>query len=116
MKFSNTCSIAFRVQAPGTDDHLLSQIADVCRWYAAGGPPTAQRQAAALAELAQITAGRTDLLARYAGQSLARHDTGPDAAVHERAAQLCITAGADMSLIERWSRESDGTYPLSDSW
>jgi hypothetical protein len=106
LKFSNTCSIVFRVQAPGTDDHLLSQIADICRWYAAGGPPTAQRQAAALAELAQITAGRTDLLARYAGQSLARHDTGPEAAVRERAAQLCITAGADMSLIERWSRES----------
>ena len=84
---------------------MLSQIADVFRWYAAG-LPAAQRQAAALAELARITAGRTGLLARYAGQSLARHDTGPDAAVHERAAQLCITAGADMSLIERWSSES----------
>lgn len=68
--------------------------------------PTAQRQAATLAELAHITAGRTDLLAQYAGQSLARHDTGPEAAAHERAAQLCITAGADMSLIDHWSRET----------
>ena len=90
------------MQEPGTDDHLLSQIADVCRWCAVGGPHTAQRQAA---ELAQITAGRTDMLARYAGQSQAWHDIGPDAAVHERAAQLCITAGADMGLIERWGRE-----------
>jgi hypothetical protein len=93
------------VHAPDTDEQMLAQIAGVCRWYAAGGPPTAQRQAAALAELAHITARRTDLLARYAGQSLARHDTGPDATVHERAAQLCITAGADMSLIDRWSRQ-----------
>ena len=94
------------MQEPGTDEQVLAQIADVCRWYAAGGPPTARRQAVALAELAHITAGRTDLLARYAGQSLAMHDTGPDTAVHERAAQLCITAGADMSLIDRWSRQS----------
>lgn len=99
------------MQEPGTDELLLAQIADVCRWYAAGGPPTARRQAVALAELAHITAGRTDLLARYAGQSLAMHDTRPDSTVpdntvHERAAQLCITAGADMSLIDRWSRQS----------
>jgi len=92
------------VQRPGTDDHLLSQIADVCRWFATGGPPTPQRQAAALAELAEITAGRTDLLAQYAGQSLARHNAGLDAARYERAVQLCITAGADMRLIEHWSR------------
>jgi hypothetical protein len=97
---------AGREQAPGTDEEALAQIADVCRWYAAGGPPTAQRQAAALAELAHITGGRTDLLARYAGQSLAWHDTGPDNTVLERAAQLCITAGADMDLIERWRRVS----------
>lgn len=94
------------MQASGGDEQALAQIADVCRWYAVGGPPTAQRQAAALAELAHITGGSTDLLARYAGQSLATHDAGADAAVHERAAQLCITAGADMNLIDRWSREN----------
>lgn len=85
---------------------MLGQIAEICHWYAADGPPTARRQAAALAELAHVTAGRTDLLARYAGQSLASADTGPGAVVRERAAQLCITAGADMGLIDRWSRES----------
>lgn len=103
---SNACSIVADVQAPSTEEQiLLAQIADVCRWYAAAGPPTAQRQAAAIAELAHVTGGRTDLLARHAGQSLAWHDSGPDHAVHERAAQLCITAGADMDLIERWYRE-----------
>ena len=30
----------------------------------------------------------------------------PDAAVRECAAQLCSTAWADMTLIDRWSRES----------
>ncbi len=84
---------------------MLSQIADVFRWYAAG-LPAAQRQAAALAELARITAGRTGLLARYAGQSLARHDTGPDAAVHERAAQLCITAHEPHRALEPRKRAS----------
>lgn len=81
---------------------MLSQIADVCRWYAADGPRTARRQAAALAELAHVTGGRTDLLSRYAGQSLAWHDTGPDNTVHERAVQLCITAGAT------WTSSSAG--------
>lgn len=85
---------------------MLAQIADVCRWYAVGGPPTAQRQAAALAELAHITSARTDLLAQYAGQRLASRDTGPNATAYERAVQLCITAGADMSLIDHWSRRS----------
>ena len=99
------CSIVSRVRAPETDEQMLAQIADVCRWYAVGGPPTGQREAAALAELAHITGGRTDLLARHAGQSLARHDAA-DKAARECAAQLCIIAGADMNLIERWRRES----------
>jgi hypothetical protein len=94
------------MRSPDTDEQMLAQIADVCRWYSVGGPPAAQRQATALAELAHITGGRTDLLARYAGQSLASHDSGPDATVHECAAQLCITAGADMTLIDRWARQS----------
>ena len=95
------------MQAQDADEQMLAQIADVCRWYAVGGPPTAQRQATALAELAYITGGRTDLLAQHAGQSLAGRDTGPDATMRERIAQLCITAGADMSLIDRWSRQSN---------
>jgi hypothetical protein len=90
---------------PDVDEQLLTQIADTCRWYA-DGPATARRQATALTTLADLVTGRTDLLARYASQHLARHGTGPDAAACERAVQLCITAGADMSLIEHWSRES----------
>jgi hypothetical protein len=100
-------SIVAGVRQSGIDDEqMLARIADVCRWYAVGGPPTAQRQASAFAELAYITSGRTELLAQYAGQVLARPDTDPDVAAHERAAQLCITAGADTALIEYWSRQT----------
>lgn len=84
---------------------MLAQIADVCRWYA-GGPPSGRREAAALAELAHIAAGRTDLLALHAGQVLAQRDTGSSVMANERVVQLCITAGADMNLIDRWSHES----------
>jgi len=94
------------VQATGRDEQKLTQIADVCRWYATCGPPAGQRQAAALTELAHITAGRTRLLAQYAGQVLAQPNPGPNPAARDRAVQLCITAGADMGLIDRWSRES----------
>ncbi|HET9895169.1 MAG TPA: hypothetical protein VFQ44_09560 [Streptosporangiaceae bacterium] len=99
------------MRAPETDGQLLDQIADVCRWYAVAGPPTSQRQAAALTELAHITTGRADLLARYAGQTLAWHGSGPDATARERAVQLCITAGADMALIEQWNRETQRRNP-----
>jgi hypothetical protein len=90
------------MREPGSDERMQGQIADTCRWYAAAGPPTAQRRATALTTLAQITAGRTDLLARYAGQSLAWHDAQPDDPANETAARLCIDADADMALIEQW--------------
>ena len=94
------------MREPVSDERMLGHIADTCRWYAAAGPPTAQRRATALTTLAQITGGRTDLLARYAGQSLAWHDAQPDDPAHETAAQLCIDAGADMALIEQWHHQS----------
>lgn len=84
---------------------MLAQIADVCRWYA-DGPPSGRREAAALAELAHIADGRTDLLALHAGQVLARHDTGASVMANERVVQLRITAGADVSPIDPWSHES----------
>jgi hypothetical protein len=93
------------MREPDGDEQRLIQIADTCRWYAVAGPPTQQRRTTALTTLAQITAGRTELLARYAGQSLAWHDIKPDDPMHETAAQLCIDAGADMSLIDQWHHQ-----------
>lgn len=77
------------------------------RMYAAGTRPVARRPRNARPppslSFAHIAAGRTDLLARYAGQRLALHDDiVPDASMRERAVQLRITAGADMCyLIDR---------------
>jgi hypothetical protein len=39
------------VKLPDTDEYLLSEITDFCRWYF-GGSPTSQRQSTALSELA----------------------------------------------------------------
>jgi hypothetical protein len=103
------------MREPESDDYRLGQIADTCRCYAAAGPPTQQRRATALTTLAQITAGRTELLARYAGRSLAWHDTRPEDPVHETAAQLCIDAGADMALIEQWHHQSSPRGPARTS-
>src|SRR6202167_3915419 len=99
------CSMMAGMRAPDSDEQILGQIADTCRWYATAGPPTAQRRATALTTLAQIAADRTDLLARHAGQSLAWHDTRPDDPAHETAAQLCIEAGAHTALIAQWHHQ-----------
>ena len=89
------------VRAPVSDEELLAQIDDICRWFAASGPPAIQRQTAALVELKYIADGRSDLLTRYAGQCLRREGRGgPSAGMRERLAQLCIDAGADPGLID----------------
>jgi hypothetical protein len=48
---SNLYSTVGGVQMRDGDEQTLARIADTCRWYAADGRPTAQRQAGALAEL-----------------------------------------------------------------
>ena len=63
---------------------------------------TAEQEAAAVAELKQAAAGRADLLAECAGTALGFGEGGQDAARYRQIAELCIAAGADRSLIERW--------------
>src|SRR5215813_9069561 len=62
-------------------------------------------RAAALAELAEVAAGRSDLLAQCAGLEVGLHEGDLDEARHLLAAQLCIEAGADTSQITRWIDE-----------
>ena len=64
---------------------------------------TAEQEAAAVAELAQAAAGRADLLAECAGTALGFGEGGHDAARYRQIAELCIAAGADPSLIGRWT-------------
>src|SRR5262249_57137799 len=63
---------------------------------------TAEQEAAAVAELRQAAAGRSDLLAECAGTALGFGEGGQDAARYRQIAELCIAAGADKALIGRW--------------
>src|SRR5712692_4221705 len=76
------------------DRLTLARIAGVTRRHARGGPLTGEQEAAALAELAEVTGGRKDLLAEHAGVLLGWHENDLDAPVSEQIAQLCISAGA----------------------
>jgi hypothetical protein len=60
---------------------------------------------AAVTELADIAQGRADLLAEAAGIEAGAHHGDMNEAMHLRAAQLCIDAGADPAQIPRWAAE-----------
>jgi hypothetical protein len=80
------------------DKALLAEITGVARRLARGQLSRAEQQEAAAA-LSQVAQGRADLLAEAAGLAIASQQGGRDEARHLRAAQLCIDAGADLSLI-----------------
>ena len=61
-----------------------------------------QAKAVAIAELAEAADGRADLLAKCAGLALGYGERQPEAAHYQRMAELCIAAGADKTLIQRW--------------
>src|SRR6516164_9343173 len=65
--------------SPDPDRLRYAQIAGAIARHALGWRLTADEEAAAVAELTEAAAGRADLLA-----------------------ELCIAAGADPALIERW--------------
>jgi hypothetical protein len=69
------------------------------------GPLSADARAAAVAELTELAAGRSDLLARFAGMEVGLHEGDLDEERHVLAAQLCIEAGADQKQIPRWIEE-----------
>lgn len=86
------------------DKALLAEITGVARRLARGQLSGAEQQEAA-ATLSQVAQGRADLLAESAGLAIGTHEGGRDEARHLQAAQLCIEAGADLSLIPHWVEE-----------
>jgi hypothetical protein len=86
------------------DKALLAEITGVARRLARGQLSGAEQQEAA-ATLSQVAQGRADLLAESAGLAIGTHEGGRDEARHLQAAQLCIEAGADLSLIPQWVEE-----------
>src|SRR5262252_8984747 len=61
-----------------------------------------QAKAVAIAELAEAVDGWVDLLAKCVGLALGYGERQPEAAHYQRMAELCIAAGADKTLIQRW--------------
>ena len=88
------------------DKALLAEITGVARRLARGQLSRAEQQEAAAA-LSQVAQGRADLLAEAAGLAIGSQGGGREEARHLRAAQLCIDAGADLSLIPQWAEAGD---------
>lgn len=88
--------------SPDADGLLYGRIAGTAARHAPGWRPGGQQNAAAIAELAEIADGRADLLAKCAGLALGYGERQPEAAHYQRMAELCLAAGADKTLIQRW--------------
>ena len=96
------------------DKALLAEITGVARRLARGQQLSGAEQQEAAATLSQVARGRADLLAESAGLAIGANEGGRDEARHLQAAQLCIDAGADLSLIPQWveeGRRRAGTSP-----
>src|SRR5258707_11916202 len=88
--------------SPDPDRLRYAQIAGAVARHALGWRLPADEEAVAVAELTEAAAGRADLLAERAGTALGFGADRPDAARYRQIAELCISAGADQALIERW--------------
>jgi hypothetical protein len=80
------------------------QIALATARHVQGWQLTAQQEAAAIADLRQAAAGRADLLGEHAGVALGFGESRHDAARYRQIARLCIAAGADKALVDRWTK------------
>jgi hypothetical protein len=91
--------------APAADRLMVAQLTGTARHHARWRDLTADEQAAAVTELRDLAAGRTDLLAQvcgiFEGASQGRHDEP----LARQAAALCRLAGADDALIPQWAAE-----------
>jgi hypothetical protein len=92
---------------PGSDSDriLIAQLTGTARHHARWRELTQDEQAAAVAELRELAGGRADLLAQVAGIFEGTSDGELDEPLVRQAAQLCRLAGADETLIPRWTEE-----------
>ena len=87
------------------DRMIAAKIAGTAMRYARPSALSSGQEQAAIIELAETAADRTDLLAQWAGLAIGLHEGDYEEACYLRAAQLCIRAGADTGLIARWITE-----------
>jgi hypothetical protein len=87
------------------DRILVAQLTGEARHRARWRPLTGEEEAAALAELRALAAGRADLLAQVAGIFEGTSEGEPDEPLARSAARLCRMAGADAGAIPGWVQE-----------
>jgi hypothetical protein len=87
------------------DRILRAELAGTARYHARHRPLTDQELAAGAAELRELSAGRSDLLAECAGLELGFHSPADaDWTLHRTAADLLVAAGAGpQEDIARWT-------------
>jgi hypothetical protein len=109
---SYPCSILFRVgqdhSRAGSDRLVVAALTGAAQRHVNWHQLTEDEAAAAVAELEEILTGRDDgpaLLAEVAGLLLGFHEGALEEPKAKAAAELCIKAGADETLIPRWIEE-----------
>ena len=90
---------------PQADRILVAQLTGEARHRAKWRPLTGGEEAAAVAELAALAGGRTDLLAEVAGIFEGTGEGELDEPLVRQAAALCRKAGADPGAIPAWIAE-----------
>jgi hypothetical protein len=101
---------------PKRDQTLLAEISGVARRLARGRTLTGAERQEAAATLSEVARGRADLLAECARLALGAPGGSPDEARRLQVAQLCIDAGADLTLIPQWTggdRRPGAAVPVS---
>jgi hypothetical protein len=89
----------------GADRMIVAELTGEARHHAKWRELTGEEEAAAVAELRQIAAGRADLLAEVAGIFEGTSEGELDEPLVRQAAALCRKAGADPEAIPRWIEE-----------
>jgi hypothetical protein len=92
-------------RGPGADRILVAHLDGAAMRHARWRDPAPDEEAAAVAELTELAAGRADLLAEVAGLRLGFHAGDLDEPRARAAAYLCVKAGADEALIPAWIEE-----------
>jgi hypothetical protein len=99
---------------PQADRILVAQLTGEARHRARWRELTADEEAAAVAELRALAAGRADLLAEVAGILEGASEGELDEPLVRQAAGLCRKAGADPDAITAWAGE--GRRRARNAW
>ena len=87
------------------DRILIARLSGTARHHARWRELTEAEEAAAVAELRELAAGRGDLLAEVAGLAEGFAEGELDEPLARHAAALCRKAGADPESIPVWTEE-----------